>query len=782
MKSFLLAFCLTITTVVFAQEQLNIVPYPNSVQIGTGNLELKKGVALISHLGKDGNSSSFTKLFSQSLFNITKVQTTSAASPGAIKISFFPSDAEKNYGTEYYKIIIDKNGVVVNASSEKGAFYATQTLLQLITRNKEGILTIPYVTIEDKPRFEHRAMHLDVGRHFFTIKEVKQYIDYLALHKMNRFHWHLTEDQGWRIEIKKYPLLTKVGGWRNGTIIGRYPGKGNDNKFYGGIYTQEEIKDVVKYAADRYIEVIPEIEMPGHSSAAIAAYPYLSCFPEKPTAIPSNMISEKSKEELRTGRIKLTQETWGVFDDVFCAGKESTFKFLEDVIDEVMPLFPSKYFHIGGDECPKTHWKICPLCQAKIKELGLKNEHELQSYFVQRIEKYLNSKGKDLIGWDEILEGGLAPNAIVMSWRGEDGGIQAAKENHRVIMSPGSPLYFDHSQSENEDSVTIGGYNPLNKVYSYNPVPAALSEEQGKYIMGAQANVWTEYMDNFRKVQYMIFPRIAALSEVLWTEKENKSWGGFEKRLPAILKRYEKMGVEISNAYYDIKPEITPNTTNDGLLLSLSTKAPNGWLTFNINQIDTIETYKNPIAINQSQTVYASFSDTISHEGKSNIQIEFKVNKATGRKITLTNQPSKSYPGDGAFTLVNGIQNTKGTAKSKEFLGFSGTDLDATIDLGSTQQFSEVAVHFLVQKTSWIWAPKSAVIMISEDGINFHPVNSSYSPDLINAVNGNNAINFVLHEKARYIRVIAENQGLIADGNAGAGNKAWLFIDEIEVK
>lgn len=780
MKTSLFTLSLILSVAVFAQEQLNIVPYPNSVKVGKGSLVIGKSISIKSNF-KNGSKESFVTLLSKSLLGQFKLQTASSASPEIKKISFNPILDNKN-GDEFYQLIIDNTGITINSGSEKGAYYATQTFLQIITKDKSGNYSVPYVTIEDKPRFEHRAMHLDVGRHFFTAKEVKQYIDYLAIHKMNRFHWHLTEDQGWRIEIKKYPLLTKIGGWRNGTIIGRYPGKGNDNKFYGGTYTQEEIKEVVKYAAERYIEVIPEIEMPGHSSAAIAAYPFLSCFPDKPTAIPSNMISNKSIEDLKNGKIKLTQETWGVFDDVFCAGKESTFNFLQDVINEVMPLFPSKYFHIGGDECPKTHWKICPLCQAKIKELGLKNEHELQSYFVQRIEKYLNSKGKILIGWDEILEGGLAPNAIVMSWRGEDGGIQAAKENHKVIMSPGSPLYFDHSQSENEDSITIGGYNPIDKVYSYDPTPSVLTAEQKNYIMGAQANVWTEYMDNFGKVQYMIFPRIAALSEILWTEKANKNWDGFEKRLPVIIKRYEKMGVQISNAYYDIKPQVKPTPSNEGVMLSLSTKAPNGWLTFNINQIDTIETYQQPILVDYSQTVYASFTDTIMHEGKSNIQIEFNVNKATGRKITLANQPSKSYPGDGAFTLVNGIQNTKGTAKSKEFLGFSGTDLDATIDLGDTKPISEVVIHFLQQKSSWIWAPKSAVIMISDDGVNFHPVNSSYSPDLNNSVNGNNSISFLLHENTRYIKIIAENQGTITEGNAGAGNKAWLFVDEIEVK
>ena len=331
---------------------------------------------------------------------------------------------------------------------------------------------------------------------------------------MNYFHWHLTEDQGWRIEIKKYPKLTEVGAWRNGTIIGHYPGTGNDGIHYGGYYTQDEIKDVVAYAAKRYITIIPEIEMPGHSSAAIAAYPYLSCFPD-----------EATKHNPRTAWAgdstgKQVQQSWGVFPDVFCAGKESTFKFLEDVLDEVMKLFPSKYIHVGGDECPKANWKRCPLCQKRIQDEHLKDEEGLQSYFIQRIEKYINSKGKILIGWDEILEGGLARNAVVMSWRGEAGGIAAARQKHKVIMTPGAWVYFDHAQSRNEDSVTIGGYLPLNKTYNYEPVSDSLTKEQGKYILGAQGNVWTEYMGNERKVEYMIFPRMSALSEVLWSPEK----------------------------------------------------------------------------------------------------------------------------------------------------------------------------------------------------------------------------------------------------------------------
>ncbi|HEX2684039.1 MAG TPA: beta-N-acetylhexosaminidase, partial [Ferruginibacter sp.] len=470
---------------------------------------------------------------------------------------------EKENG--YYELEIKDNRIYITGNAT-GSFYAFQTLKQIVSLNEKKQIIIPNCIIKDYPRFPYRGMHLDVSRHFFPVSFIKKYIDYLAAYKYNTFHWHLTDDQGWRIEIKKYPALTSIGSKRNGTIIGRYPGKGNDNQPLGGFYTQAEIKEVVQYAKDRYIDVIPEIEMPGHTSAAIAAYPWLSCFPQKQTEIPASMISQKSIAEQKAGRIKLVQETWGVFDDVFCAGKDSTFMFLENVIDEVTALFPSSYFHMGGDESPKTHWKICPACQKRMKDNNLKDEHELQSYFVQRIEKYVNKKGKSLIGWDEILEGGLAPNAVVMSWRGEAGGIEAAKLNHRVIMTPGNPLYFDHTQSNNEDSVTFGGYNPIEQVYAYEPATKALSAEQAKYIIGAQANMWTEYQSNTRKIEYQMFPRMTALSEVLWSPKEKRDWKDFERRLPSIFDRLDKQGINYSSAYYDVKATVIPTPNYDGVL------------------------------------------------------------------------------------------------------------------------------------------------------------------------------------------------------------------------
>ncbi len=687
---------------------------------------------------------------------------------------------DEDDAAENYRIITPGKEMIITGNN-RTIFYGIQTLLQLIpadqyytTKNK---ISIPYVSITDQPRFSYRGMHLDVCRHFFPVSFVKKYIDYLAAYKFNTFHWHLTDDQGWRIEIKKYPGLTTTGAWRNGTIIGRYPGKGSDNKPYGGFYTQEEIKEVVQYAAKRYIDVIPEIEMPGHGSAAIAAYPWLSCFPKKPTEIPAKMISKKSIDEQKNGRIKLVQETWGVFDDIFCAGKDSTFTFLENVIDEVIALFPSKYFHMGGDEAPKAHWKKCPACQKRMKDNKLKDEHELQSWFVRRIEKYVNSKGKILIGWDEILEGGLAPNAVVMSWRGEKGGIEAAKQKHQVIMTPGNPVYFDHTQSKNEDSVTIGGYNPIENVYAYEPIPKELSAEEGKYILGAQANMWTEYIKYPSKVEYHLFPRIAALSEILWSPKEKRNWKDFEKRLPAIFERLDKQKINYSKAYYDLKATVLPTENYNGVLWQLESKTNNPVI-INFNNGDSIWSYTKPLLIKEGVFLANAVSKGITLSQK------FYHHKATGKKITLATEASKNYPGDGAFTLVNGVQNENGMSKTSEFLGFNGTDMEATIDLGKETAVSKITLHSLQHPGSWIYLPArvdiSFIPFIDTTIITKHtPVETV--THIVKDENNDQTIKLTTPKTCRYIRVFAKNYGIIPDGQPGAGNRAWLFVDEIEV-
>jgi len=524
-------------------QQPAIIPAPVSTIWQDGKFIIDKHTVLIADAA-DSSSAGFFNTYLQQIYGMRLPVLPTGEQPQTDYIRLYsaaaPGDGEGREGR--YTLRVAPGSVTINGDTHSGVFYGMQTLLQLLPVSpyvalssgpavrvgaQSGGLSIPAVSIEDYPRFAYRGLHLDVGRHFFPVSFIKKYIDYIALHKMNYFHWHLTEDQGWRIEIKKYPRLTEVGSCRSNTIIGHFPGTGNDSTPHCGYYTQEEIKEVVKYAADRYITILPEIELPGHSSAALTAYPWLGC----------------------TGGPYKVQGTWGVFKDVYCAGNDSVFTFLEDVLDEVMALFPSKLIHIGGDECPKDSWKVCPKCQKRIKDNGLKDENGLQSYFVQRIEKYLNSKGRQIIGWDEILEGGLAPNATVMSWRGEQGGIDAAKQNHDVIMTPGEYVYFDHSQLQNDDSLTIGGYLPLEKVYQYEPVPPGLTEAESKHIRGAQANVWTEYISNTRKVEYMLLPRLSALSEVLWSPKEKRSWPDFVRRLQTQYIRYQLWKANYYHAY-----------------------------------------------------------------------------------------------------------------------------------------------------------------------------------------------------------------------------------------
>lgn len=532
-------FLLSYTTT--HSQEVSIIPQPTKLVVSQGSFNITSKTQIVLAGGGLEKSANFFNDFLQKFYGLKLKVVSKAVSKNNIVLQYnkmgYPIAGA-------YNMHINKEGVLIEGDNATGTFYGIQSLIQLLPTEKTNTLTVPLVEIEDKPRFAYRGMHLDVGRHFFPTSYIKKYIDFIAMHKLNTFQWHLTEDQGWRIEIKKYPKLTSIGAYRNGTIVGRFPGKSNDGKRDGGFYTQEEIKEVVKYAADRFVTIIPEIELPGHASAAIAAYPQLSCFPDSSTKHPV----KSPWAGTTTG--KQVQQTWGVFEDVF-APTEYTFHFLQDVLDEVLALFPSKYIHIGGDECPKEAWKKSAFCQQLIKDKNLKDEHGLQSYFIQRIEKYLNGKGRQIIGWDEILEGGLAPNAAVMSWRGETGGIAAAKQKHEVIMTPTTYVYFDYSQTKHEDSVTIGGYLTLKMVYDYEPIPKQLSKEDEKYIIGAQANLWTEYIPNTSKLEYMLFPRLTALSEVLWSAKENKNWSNFEKKLNTQFKRYDFWNWNYSKAVQD---------------------------------------------------------------------------------------------------------------------------------------------------------------------------------------------------------------------------------------
>jgi hexosaminidase len=751
---------LLFTTSVSLSQTVNIIPLPATIRKQSGTFELNKQTVLVV---QDEEDKKAARLFNEYLKEYYGFNLDIDRKEGKNFIRLATRKFIKAPEKDAYQLVVASDGVSIEGDTYPGTFYAIQSLIQLLPVPKAksstpaSKLLIPQLTIQDTPRFAYRGLHLDVGRHMFPVSFIKKYIDYIALHKMNYFHWHLTEDQGWRIEIKKYPELTKIGAWRDGTIIGRFPGKGNDNTRYGGFYTQEEVKEIVQYASDRQITVVPEIEMPGHSSAALTAYSWLGC--------PG------------TGPYKVEQ-TWGVFDDVYCAGKDSTFQFLQDVLDEVMSLFPSKYIHIGGDESPKANWKICPLCQTRIKTEGLKDEHGLQSYFIQRMEKYVNSKGRTIIGWDEILEGGLAPNAIVMSWRGESGGIAAAKENHYVIMTPGSHCYFDHSQAQNEDSVTIGGYTPLEKVYSYEPIPKALDTTQAKYILGAQANVWTEYIRYPSKVEYMIFPRLSAMSEVLWTDPAKKNWSDFEKRLQTQFKRYQLWGTNYSNAYYDIATKLLPARGNKGISIKLETKDKTGKLMYSIAGKTSSKNYTGPIVINENSMVTGLYY----RDGKlmDSVTIPLVFNKATGKKVTLKEPPSRNYPGDGAFTLVDVIINEKGLSRSREFIGYNGNDVSAVIDLGRMQTIDSVVVHTLTSPGSWIYPPREIEVYISTDGKNYNVAGKSGDFIKKTGANGKFQISFS-PVSTRFIKVEVKNMEQIPDGKPGAGEKAWIFLDEVEV-
>lgn len=539
MRKLFLALFLIVSKLIFSQIGLPVIPLipqPNYVALTGDSFDLSNRTIIVAGAGIF--ESEYLKKSLYDNYGII-VQIDVHYPPFKNFISFLNIlvNDPSQYDQESYEIKITTKGIAIKSYGSAGAFYAVQTLMQMLPVSKSDHLKIPCVQIFDAPRYKYRGMHLDCCRHFFTKDEVKKYIDYLAMYKMNTFHWHLTDDQGWRIEIKKYPLLTQIGSQRKETIIGKpVDSKGKplkdiryDGKPYGGYYTQEDIKEVVAYAEKRHITIVPEIEMPGHALAALASYPRFSC----------------------TGGPFETYTSWGVADDVYCAGNDSTFLFLEDVLTEVMDLFPGKYIHIGGDECPKVRWAKCPKCQKRIKDEHLKNEEELQSYFITRIEKFINEKGRRVIGWDEILEGGLAPNATVMSWRGVKGGIEAAKMNHFVIMTPGRPCYFDHYQSKDRanEPMAIGGYNPVDSVYSYEPTPSSLSDREKQFILGAQGNVWTEYITNFKQVEYMAIPRMSALSEVLWSKPENRNVEKFKARLKLHALLLDRMNVNYAKHF-----------------------------------------------------------------------------------------------------------------------------------------------------------------------------------------------------------------------------------------
>lgn len=690
----------------------------------------------------------------------------------------YVSEDSLDIPAEGYNLYVTKNEINLYGG-HAGIFYGLQTLFQLLGHNEvqydadSNITTIPgprivptysipSCAILDQPRFSWRGMHLDVSRHFFPKDSVKEYLRYMALYKLNTFHWHLTDDQGWRIEIKKYPKLTSVGAWRSGTKVGHANGPGIFDVIpHGGYYTQADIREIIKFADSLHITIVPEIEMPGHALAMLAAYPELGC----------------------AGDSFAVARTWGVFDDVLCP-TEKTFSFLDDVLKEVCALFPGKYIHIGGDECPKARWRASAYCQDVMKKNKLKDENELQGWFTQRIVKMLQQKGKQAIGWDEILEGGLADGAAVMSWRGEEGGIAAAKAKHNAVMSPGSHCYFDHYQSQNPgEPLAIGGFLPLEKVYSYNPVPAALNAEERKYIMGVQANVWTEYISTFSHVQYMIFPRMAALAEVAWTEPANKNFDFFMKRLMTHLLLLDQMKVNYAKSIFEIHAKLQPAPGGEGILVSFSTFDTTASIQYWFNETQIFFTYKEPLHVKKKSVNYdhhVLHAQAYSNGKKlgKEIVLHLDYNLATGKNVSLRKQPSPSYNTGGSFTLVDGVTGDI-PWKGSEWLGFSGDTLDATIDLGKVMAIEEVSVSLLYDPGSWIY-PSSPEIYYSEDGINYTKGGCS-AFTLIVTKEMLEKKTYKCMGKARYIKVIAAALPKITQGNPGEGKPAWLFVSEIEV-
>jgi hexosaminidase len=603
-----------------SQQNNSIIPAPNLYKL-TGDSISINGKVQVNFKNKNYSKKELKSAkILESALNVS-----SSSKKSNVKIEF---DSSQNLSSkEGYKIEITSNKITI-IGQEEGLFYAVQSLLQLLPNKIVAAIKLPCVIIEDSPRYSYRGLHLDVCRHFFSVAVIKYFIAQMASYKLNNFHWHLTDDQGWRIEIKKYPKLTEVGSKRAQTLVGnkfeRTPFFFDGNP-YGGFYTQEEIKEVVKFAEAHYVNIIPEIEMPGHASAAVTAYPNLACFPDRNYKV---------------------VESWGVFEDVFCAGKDETFTFLEDVLTEVMTLFPSKNIHVGGDECPKTRWKVCPNCQKRIKDLGLKDEHELQSYFIKRIEKFLNANGRQIFGWDEILEGGLAPNAAVMSWRGESGGIHAAKLKHPVVMTPEGTVYFDYNQgySPNEP-LTVGRLSTLEKVYNYNPTPVdSLSVEEQKYIIGVQANLWSEYLTSPTKLNYMLYPRMFALAEIAWTESQNKDYNHFiQNQLPYHLEK-----LELQNRLYKVPTPFGADETaliTSKYILDLKPTIKNGKIFYTIDDYNPDETanlYQNPVAINIPKGEYRIIKTIqISESGKRS-----SINKIMVRnpdlKPALAIQPKKN--------------------------------------------------------------------------------------------------------------------------------------------
>ena len=670
-----------------------------------------------------------------------------------------------NDNKEAYQVTITANNITINGASKAGTFYGVQFLRKSIPVQKVSKVTFPAKIITDKPYFAYRGAHLDSARHFFSADSVRIYIDMLALHNINKFHWHLTDDQGWRFESKKYPELTVVGSTRSQTMLGKEWDK-FDGKPHSGFYTQQEMKELVKYAAERNITIIPEIDLPGHMVAVLATYPKLGC----------------------TGGPYKVRETWGVAEDVLCAGNDETYDFIKNILEEVTEIFPSEYIHIGGDECPKNSWKKCPKCQAKIKALGIKGdakhtaEEYLQSHIITFAEEVLAKKGRKMIGWDEILEGGLAPNATVMSWRGISGAIEAAKSNHDAIMTPMSFCYFDFYQTDKTDKepLAIGNYLPVERVYSFNPYPEALNKEQQKHILGVQANIWTEYIQTFKHVEYMALPRMAALAEVQWVDPSKpKDYQAFLQRLMRLLPIYEVEGYTYAKHIFDLRAEVKPGVDEINVTFSCLQDTPIYYTTDGSEPTKNSNVYKEPLKLTQNTNLKAK---VFGKEGESEFNQEFFFNKVTVRPIEFLSKPIQNYAYNGAITLVDGRKG--GTnSRSSEWLGFSEAPCEALITLKDNTLVKEVSFNAFIETGDWIYPPTNFEVWGSKDGKNYELLGKeSYAlPKEHFKEIKTYTLSFPAKE-VTYLKVkINEVNKIPAFHEGAAGKPGFLFIDEIQV-
>lgn len=722
--------------------EVRLMPAPNSITYRKGHFDLKSSCTLVaaSPVARQAASLLNEWLLLSNCKELPVKDQASHNTPSVLITVHSDRTGEK------YRLVVTQRHIHLEGSAA-GVVRGMSTLLQLVTQAKSANGRIPCLLIDDEPRFAYRGVHLDVCRHFVSKEFVKRYIDLLALHKMNTFHWHLTDDQGWRIEIRKYPRLTTVGAWRNGSMIGPYRDQKFDTLNYGGYYTQEDIREVVDYASARAITVIPEIEMPGHAVAALAAYPQYSC----------------------TGNVPEVAKGWGVFDDVFCVN-DSTFAFIEDILTEVIALFPSNYIHIGGDECPKTRWKVCPKCTETRYANNLRDEHELQSYFIRRVEQFLNSKGRNIIGWDEILEGGLAPNATVMSWRGVDGGIAAARSGHKAIMTPGSHCYFDHYQGERStEPLAIGGYTTLEKVYSYRPVPDSLTAEEARFVIGAQANVWTEYMYDEQQVEYMLLPRLCALSEVLWTDTSLHDLRNFYDRLLGHQTLLDSWKVNHSTTW--MLPELTvlPGPLSPSLRLELSSKLPQqvevAWGTPESKPM--FMPYKEPLLVSASGTMYvrSTTGDVVKMQN-----YPFEFSRFTGASVALSLPGDKNYNHPGS-TLSDGRVGTLPWT-GKQWVGWLGHEPDITLRAGAKTRVDSIVVVCLHDPVSWIHAP--AEIKATCGGKEFSVATEARDMGVYR-------FTIPVQTETDSVTLGIRSIGKIPEGSAGAGEDGWMFVSEVLV-